>query len=121
MFEGKERRRQLIGELRTTHALQAPEQKIKKQEAELINKKKLEEKRFLHKVRICAEIIKLIIVHNFFMHKHDTVVGYFHTFTLIALIGYILNFSKYFNLKVCFCTGVCYRGWCRDPGSSHAG
>ena len=50
MFEGKERRRQLIGELRTTHALQAPEQKIKKQEAEQINKKKLEEKRFLHKV-----------------------------------------------------------------------
>ena len=52
MFEGKERRRQLIGELRTTHALQAPEQKIEKQEAELINKKKLQEKRLLHKVRI---------------------------------------------------------------------
>ena len=52
MFEGKERRRQLIGELRTTHTLQAPEQKIKKQEAEQINKKKLQEKRLLHKVRI---------------------------------------------------------------------
>ena len=52
MFEGKERRRQLIEELRTTHALQAPEQKIKKQEAEDIEKKKLQEKRLLHKVRI---------------------------------------------------------------------
>ena len=51
MFEGKERRRQLIEELRTTHALQAPEQKIKKQEAEDIEKKKLQEKRLLHKVR----------------------------------------------------------------------
>ena len=51
MFEGKERRRQLIEELRTTHALQAPEQKIKKQEAEQIDKKKLQEKRLLHKVR----------------------------------------------------------------------
>ena len=70
MFEGKECRRQLIGELRTTHALQAPEQKIKKQEAEQINKKKLEEKRFLHKVRICTEII--IIARNFFMHKYHS-------------------------------------------------
>ena len=51
MFEGKERRRRLIEELRTTHALQAPEQKIKKQEAEQIDKKKLQEKRLLHKVR----------------------------------------------------------------------
>lgn len=51
MFEGKERRHQLIEELRTTHALQAPEQKIKKQEAEQIDKKKLQEKRLLHKVR----------------------------------------------------------------------
>ena len=51
MFEGKERRRQLIEELRTTHALQAPEQKIKKQEAEQIDEKKLQEKRLLHKVR----------------------------------------------------------------------
>ena len=56
MFEGKERRRQLIEELRTTHALQAPEQKIKKQEAEQIDKKKLQEKWLLHKVRgrVCA-------------------------------------------------------------------
>ena len=52
MFEGKERRPQLIEELRTTHALQAPEQKIKKQEAEQIDKKKLQEKRLLHKVRL---------------------------------------------------------------------
>ena len=52
MFEGKERRRQLIEELRTTHALQAPEQKIKKQEAGEIDKKKAQEKRLLHKVRI---------------------------------------------------------------------
>ena len=51
MFEGKERRRQLIEELRTTHALQAPEQKIKKQEAEQIDKKKLQEKRLIHEVR----------------------------------------------------------------------
>ena len=52
MFEGKERRRQLIEELRTTHALQAPEQKIKKQEAEQIDKKKLQEKQLLHKVHL---------------------------------------------------------------------
>ena len=52
MFEGKERRHQLIEELRTTHALQAPEQKTKKQEAEDIERKKLQEKRLLHKVRI---------------------------------------------------------------------
>lgn len=51
MFEGKERRRQLIQELRTTHALQAPEQKIKKQEAQAIEKKQLQERRQLHKVR----------------------------------------------------------------------
>ena len=51
MFEGKEHRRQLIEELRTTHTLQAPEQKIKKQETEQIDEKKLQEKRLLHKVR----------------------------------------------------------------------
>ena len=51
MFEGKEHRRQLIEELRTTHALQAPEQKIKKQEAEAIEKKQFLERRQLHKVR----------------------------------------------------------------------
>ena len=50
MFEGKERRRQLIGELRTTHALQGPEQKVKKQEAETIEKKQLQERRLLRKV-----------------------------------------------------------------------
>ena len=34
MFEGKERRKDLVKELRTTHALQAPEQKEKKKEEE---------------------------------------------------------------------------------------
>ena len=42
----------MIEELRTTHALQAPEQKIKKQEAEQIDKNKLQEKRLLHRVRL---------------------------------------------------------------------
>ena len=32
MFEGKEKRQELINELRSTHALQAAEQQIKKEE-----------------------------------------------------------------------------------------
>ena len=34
LFAGKEQRRDLIGELRTTHALQSPEQKEKRREKE---------------------------------------------------------------------------------------
>ena len=43
MFEGKERRQQLIQELRTTHALQSPEQKLQKKEAENIRAKQAEQ------------------------------------------------------------------------------
>ena len=50
MFEGKERRRELIKELRTTHALQKPEQKIKKAEAENVRSKQEMRKRLEHKV-----------------------------------------------------------------------
>ncbi len=52
MYEGKEMRRQLIEELRTTHALQAPEQKIKKTEAADLKSKQSLQKEHLHKVRI---------------------------------------------------------------------
>ena len=65
MYEGKERRRQLIQELRTTHALQSPEQKIKKQEAEVIEKKQLQERRLLHKVGhmcVCVSVCVCVCV-----------------------------------------------------------
>ncbi len=52
MYEGKEMRRQLIEELRTTHALQAPEQKIKKTEAADLKSKQSLQKEHLHKVRV---------------------------------------------------------------------
>lgn len=41
MHEGKERRQQLIHELRTTHALQSPEQKLQRKEAESIKAKQV--------------------------------------------------------------------------------
>ena len=65
MFEGKECRRQLIQELRTTHALQTPERKIKKQEAEAIEKKQLQERRQLHKVSntIVYTFVDTVYVH----------------------------------------------------------
>ena len=50
MFEGKERRRHLIEELRTTHALQEPEQKVKRAEAEEIRREQSERKKQTHKV-----------------------------------------------------------------------
>jgi len=50
MFEGKERRRDLIGELRTTHALQSPEQKEKKREAEALHSQQVSSERAEHKV-----------------------------------------------------------------------
>ena len=50
MFEGKERRRDLIGELRTTHALQSPEQKEKKREAEVLHSQQVSSEREEHKV-----------------------------------------------------------------------
>lgn len=49
MFEGKERRHQLIEELRTTHALQQPEQLIQKKESEMIKGKKRAQEKKLHK------------------------------------------------------------------------
>ena len=52
MFEGKERRQQLIQELRTTHALQAPEQKVQKAESENFRSKQVERTRQQHKVRL---------------------------------------------------------------------
>lgn len=50
MFEGKERRQQLIQELRTTHALQSPEQAIQKKEAENVKAKQVEQARLENKV-----------------------------------------------------------------------
>ncbi len=50
MYEGKDRRSQLIEELRATHALQAPEQLIKKAEAEEIRAKQALQTRQTHKV-----------------------------------------------------------------------
>lgn len=52
MYEGKERRHDLIKELRTTHALQSPEQKIKKLNAEEIRQKQHQQSKQIHKVRI---------------------------------------------------------------------
>lgn len=51
MYEGKERRGQLIEELRATHALQAPEQAIKRAEAEEIRAKQAAQKQQTHKVQ----------------------------------------------------------------------
>ena len=96
---------QLIEELRTTHTLQAPEQKIKKQETEQIDKKKLQEKRLLHKVRLggigyvpVAIVVYLIIINSLFvrlykLHQLDTLAiasEYFHTFTPCKHFLYIL-------------------------------
>lgn len=50
MFEGKERRQQLIHELRTTHALQSPEQKLQKKEAEAIRTKQAQQETQKHEV-----------------------------------------------------------------------
>lgn len=50
MYEGKERRSQLIQELRATHALQAPEQMIKKAEAEEVRAKQSLQRKETHKV-----------------------------------------------------------------------
>ena len=50
MFEGKERRYQLIQELRTTHALQAPEHSLQKEEADMIRRKQADQQEALHKV-----------------------------------------------------------------------
>lgn len=51
MFEGKERRQQLIHELRTTHALQSPEQAVQKREATQIRAKQANEAQLQGKVR----------------------------------------------------------------------
>lgn len=50
MHEGKEMRSHLIQELRTTHALQSPEQKQKKMEAEAVYAKQRALTRQQHKV-----------------------------------------------------------------------
>ena len=49
MFEGKERRRVLIAELRTTHALQSPEQKEKRRESDALHSKQVSSEREEHK------------------------------------------------------------------------
>ena len=55
MFEGKERRKELIQELRHTHALQAPEQKIQKEEEREIMAEQAACKRRRHKVSVSAD------------------------------------------------------------------
>ena len=52
MFEGKEKRKDLIGELRSTHALQEAEQQIKKQEK--LATLALQRQRRLHEHKVCV-------------------------------------------------------------------
>ena len=52
MFEGKERRKDLIGELRTTHALQAPEQKEKRRQNEEVLSLQHKREALEHKVGV---------------------------------------------------------------------
>lgn len=52
MFEGKERRKDLIGEVRTTHALQAPEQKEKRWQNEEVLSLQHEREAMEHKVGV---------------------------------------------------------------------
>ena len=52
MFEGKDRRQELIKEMRTTHALQLPEQKAHKKRDEQIKAKQRAQEREKHKVII---------------------------------------------------------------------
>ena len=52
MFDGKEMRSDLIKELRTTHALQQPEQKEKRKETENILSKQRNQIETQHKVNI---------------------------------------------------------------------
>ena len=49
MYEGKERRKDLIAELCTTHALQSQEQKVKKLETQDLELRQAKAKRDLHK------------------------------------------------------------------------
>ena len=60
MHEGKEMRSHLIRELRTTHALQSPEQKQKKKEAETIHAKQRALVRQQHKV--CNKSYNIFII-----------------------------------------------------------
>ena len=55
MIEGKEMRSDMIEELRTTHALQSPEQQEKKKETEAILGEQRARKRQEHKV--CVKLI----------------------------------------------------------------
>lgn len=50
MFEGKEQRHHLIAELRTTHALQAPEQQLQAREREAIHSKQAHHHQHQHQV-----------------------------------------------------------------------
>ncbi len=65
MFEGKERRKELIQELRHTHALQSPEQKIKKEEERQILAEQAAHKRQQHKVWDKLNSDKWIIDKNY--------------------------------------------------------
>eukprot|EP00731_Ephydatia_muelleri_P012277 Em0006g1171a len=55
MFEGKERRKDLIGELRTTHALQAPEQKEKRRQNEEVLSLQHEREALEHKEQVLLD------------------------------------------------------------------
>ena len=60
MYEGKEMRSDLIKELRTTHALQSPEQKQKKKETEAILSKQRAKEKAEHKVIV----VTLLTINN---------------------------------------------------------
>ncbi len=62
MFEVKENRRDLIAELRTTHALQSPEQQQKRTEAEDIRSQQQQARASQHQVRRPAVVCSGLIV-----------------------------------------------------------
>ena len=74
MFEGKERRRELIAELRTTHALQSPERREKTLESEALSSKQASAQREEHKVRGCIASRPQKIFHLLCIFPQDHVV-----------------------------------------------
>ena len=56
MFEGKEKRMELIKELRSTHALQSAEQEVKRQEKQATLA--VQRQRMLHDHKVCQVITR---------------------------------------------------------------
>ena len=88
MFEGKERRLQLVHELRTTHALQESGQKLKVKEKSTVIDKQLQEAKRTHKDNVVKDVVEE---------------------GAAEVIGKQLDFlnKELMRLQVCVCVCVC--------------